>query len=126
MLLDPAMICKDFSKSGGSTMAPVDYMKAIACITTAFDGKRDVEIKAAHKTIDIFEVTMQLSMGEVSYELQSNGRTLDLVIGRKHFESIRFERWISKLEFELEQTFLSNIRLEVKETATEYVITIAN
>ena len=120
------MICKNFSISGVSEMAAVDYMKAIACITKAFDGKRDVEIKAAHKTIDIFEVRMQLPGGEVSYELQSNGRTLDLVIDRKHFESIRFDRWIAKLEFELEQTLLSNIRLETKESPSDYVITIAN
>ncbi|MGV7930276.1 MAG: hypothetical protein AB2L13_15475 [Spirochaetota bacterium] len=106
-------------------MAAVDYMKAIACITKAFDGKRDVEIKATHKTIDIFEVTMQLPGGEVSYQLQSGGHSLDLVIDRGHFESIKFERWISRLEFELEQALLSNVRLEVKESSSDYIITIA-
>ncbi|MBP7602685.1 MAG: hypothetical protein KBA15_02060 [Spirochaetes bacterium] len=107
-------------------MAPVDYMKAIACVTKAFDGKRDVEIKAAHKTIDIFEVSMQMDGGTVSYTLRSGERALDLVIARKHFDSIKFDRWVARLEFELEQALLANIRLEVKESSADYTITISN
>lgn len=107
-------------------MAPVDYMKAIACITKAFDGKRDVEIKAAHRTIDIFEVSMQMDGGTISYTLRSGDRTLELVIARRHFESIKFDRWVARLEFELEQSLLANIRLEVKESSTDYAITILN
>ncbi len=58
-------------RDGGGRLHESDSL-----ITKAFDGKRDVEIKATHKTIDIFEVTCTPG-GEVSYQLQSGGHSLD-------------------------------------------------
>ena len=66
---------------------------------------------------------MQMDGGTVSYTLRS-ANVRSTVIA-KAFRSIKFDRW-ARLEFELEQALLANIRLEVKESSADYTITISN
>ncbi|HSV97623.1 MAG TPA: hypothetical protein VLM75_11925 [Spirochaetota bacterium] len=107
-------------------MAPIDHMKVVACVTRAFNGEQDIEIKASHKKVNIYDVTVPTGGKAVSYELQVNGRDIEMTIARKHFKLVKFDRWLSRLEFELEQAFLANIRLEVKDSSPDYTISIFN
>ncbi len=104
-------------------MPPVDYMKVVDIISRIFNAKKTVDLKATHEKVDIFDIsTTSLDGKPIAYRILLNGFTMEIILPKDLFNTIRFEKWQSMFEYEMEQAFLSNIRLEVRDQAGDYHI----
>ena len=103
-------------------------MKVIDIISKTFEAHKEVDLKASHDRqdkIDKFDITMRLVKGgEIHYRVFMQKHELDIILDKKYFESMKFKKWISVFEYELEQTMLMNIRLSVSEDPTDYTVKI--
>ena len=104
----------------------MDYMKVVDVISRTFQAAREVKFQAVHDRkdqVDKFLVEMNLPGGAVvPYRIHLLGHDLDVIIGKKYFDSLDFDKWLSAFEYELEQKFLTNVKLAVSNDATDYRI----
>ncbi|HDP80245.1 MAG TPA: hypothetical protein ENN21_05315 [Spirochaetes bacterium] len=104
-------------------MAPVDYMKVIDIISKTFNADKTVDLEASHDKVDIFDVTATLSSGaKLKYRILMHNYELDIVIPIRAFGDMKFSKWLSLFEYELEQSFMRNIKIETQEGPGEYRI----
>ena len=106
-------------------MKKIDYMKVIDIISNLFKAERNVDLSAKHEKIDIFDITMKCHNGsEVSYRIHLPDYEMEIIFAKKYFDTIKFDKWISKFEYKMEQTFLRNIKIEVHEETHDYRIKV--
>ncbi|MCP4131656.1 MAG: hypothetical protein GY754_11820 [bacterium] len=109
-------------------MSSVDYMKVLDIITRTFGADRDVDLKASHEKFDIFDIVMFCSDGrKVPFKMVLNKQfQLDIFFKKIHFESEKeYAKWLSRFEYELEQTFFVNIRIDQADDLQEYHIKVS-
>ena len=107
-------------------MKSLDYMKVIDIVSKLFQADRKVDLKASHeKKIDIFEIQAKCHDGrKLAYHIHLKPHEMDVIIPKKSFESKKFSKWISQFEYEMEQTFFRNVKIDVHEEAIDYRIVI--
>lgn len=108
-----------------SSRDPLDYRKVIIAVAKTLNASRDVTIDASHSRADIFDVTTAGEGGApVKYRLEKLDAFMMLTIGHDIVPDPAFKRWIANFEYELEQTFLTNIRLETTRESSHYRVKI--
>ncbi len=94
-------------------MANIDYMKVIDLITKMFSARGDIELKASHDKVDIFDFTLNLKDGTaLQCRVYHDQHSLEVVFDKDHLTDSEYQKWLSKFEYELEQEFLRNIKIE--------------
>ena len=102
-----------------------NYRRVIDVITKTFNANRSVDIAALHDRDDIFDVTMTMPDGGAKkFRVVQRPYELEVVFGRDFFTQDKMERWLGSFEFELEQTFLVNVKVDVKSDAEKHIVKI--
>lgn len=107
-------------------MKTLDYMKVIDMVSKLFGANEKAELTAHHdKETDIFDVKTICADGrELSYRILLQKYNMAIIIEKKYFQSVKFRKWISRFEYEMEQTFYKNIKIDTTEEAINYTINI--
>jgi hypothetical protein len=107
-------------------MKTIDYMKVIDIISMLFGGDKKADLTAHHeKETDIFDIKNTCAdKTELSYRILLQHHNMVLLIEKQYFKSVKFPEWISRFEYEMEQTFYRNIKIDINEEATNYRINI--
>lgn len=107
-------------------MKTIDYMKVIDIVGKLFGANKKAELTAHHnKETDIFDVKTSCADGkELSYRILLQQYNMAIIIEKKYFKSVKFHKWISRFEYEMEQTFYKNIKIDTTEEAINYKIKI--
>ncbi len=107
-------------------MKTIDYMKVIDIISILFGADKKVELKAHHdRETDIFDIkTIRADGTELSYRILLQQHNMVLIIEKQYFKSVKFHKWISRFEYEMEQTFYKNIKIDINEEAIDYRVNI--
>ena len=50
---------------------------------------------------------------------------LELTMNKNEFDSRKFKKWIKIFEYQLEQSFLKNIRLSYAENTDQYILNVS-
>lgn len=100
-------------------------MKVIDIISRLFGSEKGPEITGFHEKTDNLDVRLPLAGGEISLRLTLEKYDIVILITRKGFPAPDFGKWVSRFEYELEQTFFSNIRVEVHTEGENYRIRIS-
>ncbi len=104
-------------------MVEHDYMKVISVLAKSFKASREPDVVASHEGHDIFEVAFHSIEGDIKYKVYYFGKhNMDIIIGKGVFKSIKFEKWLSNVEYDLEQAFHKNVKLESQTGITDYRI----
>jgi len=109
-----------------SQRAHPNYRRVIDVITKLFNASRSVDIAALHDRDDIFDVTMTLPDGGTKkFRVVQRPYELEVVFDRDFLARDKMERWLGSFEFELEQTFLVNVKVDVKSDSEKHIVKIA-
>jgi len=109
-------------------MSVSEYRKVIDVIAGSLGAGKSVELNYSHDTshkIDVIDVKM-LTAGDETIECRVNLRTthLEIVFNKKYFTQAKFEKFLSRFEYDLEQVFTRNIHIERVEESLEYRIRV--
>jgi len=108
-----------------STLDYENYRKVIQIVAESFDASEDLTIDAAHDKVDIFDVSFTSVQGErKQFRILRKKYELDVVLKKEYFPGKEFDTWLSNFEYELEQTFLTNIEIDVDDNPVNYEITV--
>jgi hypothetical protein len=108
-----------------STLDHENYRKVIQIVAESLDSSEDLTIDAAHDKVDIFDVSFTTVQGEQKqFRILRKKYELDVIIKKEYFPEKKFDKWLSNFEYELEQTFLTNIKVDVDENPVNYDITV--
>ena len=107
-------------------MKTIDYMKVIDIVSKLFGASKNAELTAHHeKEVDIFDITTTCAdERELSYRILLQQYKMAIIIEKKYFQSVKFHKWLSRFEYEMEQTFYKNIKIDTTEEAINYTINI--
>jgi len=106
-------------------MARIDYMKVIDVIAKTFGADKEFELKASHDKVDIFDVILKDIRGSSrDIKLLMDSQSLTIRFSRTSMDEKEFRKWVSIFEYELEQTFLINIKMTLEHESSTYVIKI--
>jgi len=108
-----------------STLDYENYRKVIQIVAESFNASEDLTIDAAHDKVDIFDVSFTSVQGErKQFRILRKKYELDVVLKKEYFPGKEFDTWLSNFEYELEQTFLTNIEIDVDDNPVNYEITV--
>lgn len=105
-------------------MATIDYMKVIDLISQLFNAEK-VDYSSSHSKFDIFDIVLTLKNNiERKCRLYLDKSYLEIIFNKGYLSEKEFDKWISKFEFQLEQIFLRNIKIETHSESENYRIKI--
>ncbi len=103
----------------------MEYLKIIDIVARIL-GSETNDLKARHDRVDIVEVTMTLTGGtKLPYKMFPTRYETEMVFSKKDLSPEQYKRLLTKLEFEMEQNFMKNIRIRASDEAVEYKIHMA-
>jgi len=105
-------------------MSKIDYMKVIDIISKVFNVDTNFELNASHEKVDIFEIKMQSNDGEINYKILLYEYYLEIIFKKTIFENRNYSKWVNDFEYELEQTFFINVKLEKNDNPSKYILKI--
>jgi hypothetical protein len=105
-------------------MGTPEYHKIIDVMAESLAAVRPVEKNYGHDDAnksDMVEVVMNTVSGErIVCRVYLSTKVLQLVFNRNQFTEKKYEKFLSRFEYDLEQAFLRNIHLERDDTPSEY------
>ncbi len=105
-------------------MSNIDYMKVIDIIAKTFDVAKTYELNAHHDKVDIFDVTMEGKDITRNCRIYMRKYELQIEFNRDYYDMRGFNKWLGKFEYELEQEFLRNIKLDVDHDSAVYKVIV--
>ncbi len=110
-------------------MRNIDYMKVADLVSKTFGADKNLQSEGMHDKLDKIDkinFVMTLPSGiDIPFRFFLYANSIDMVIEKKYFETVKFEKWLSSFEFELEQQMLKNIKVNVSRDHREYKIRIS-
>jgi hypothetical protein len=107
-------------------MSAIDYMKVIDVISRLLKADPEVELTSADSKYSSFTVTTPMEDGTMlSYRMGLETYSVTIVIESRYFTPKTFDNFLSKLEYELEQKLLLNIKIKSEEEGGSFLITIS-
>lgn len=108
-----------------STLDHDNYRKVIQIVAESFDASEDLTIDAAHDKVDIFDISFTSVRGDnKKFRILRRKYEVDVILKKDYFTGNSFDKWLSGFEYELEQTFLTNIEIDVDDNPVHYEITV--
>ncbi|MBN1532113.1 MAG: hypothetical protein JXA20_05580 [Spirochaetes bacterium] len=106
-------------------MPGLDFRKVASILGHTLNMDTNFDIARGDASSDSYTVTYTQKDGSVSTCHIVQGRfKITLRMPREAFDEKRLDRWINSFEYELEQAFLSNIRVAVEDDSANYKITV--
>ncbi len=107
-------------------MPEFDYRKVVSIIARTLNVESDISLVPSRENINLFDVSFADKSGEkVECRIRNDKFKLEVKIRKSYFNEKKFQRWIRDFEYELEQAFLSNIKVSVEHDSADYRITLA-
>lgn len=105
-------------------MSNIDYLKVIGALSKTL-GMEAVDIRFPEKSPDSIDVTMgAASTHEKDFHIKLKGFSIELSFPEDYFSRKELQRWLSILEYELEQAFMRNIKIQAGTRSRSHVLTV--
>lgn len=106
-------------------MTTIDYMKIIDIISDIFSANHQVELKTTDGKIQTFEVETKMSDGSLlRYKMDLQKYDVSVYINKNYFIAKDIKKIISSMEYNLEQEFGKNVKMNLTDDGEIYTITI--
>lgn len=109
-------------------MGVIEYRKIIDVMAGSLEAGKSLELNYSHDAnnkIDVIDVAMKTPAGDkVDCRVYLRAIYLELVFEKKNFKQALFDKFLTRFEYDMEQTFMRNIHLERADTTNEYRIRI--
>ena len=106
-------------------MSRIDYLKVIDLMARTLKLDQHVDVSNPEKEFNIFAVEMKGINEDVKHcKLVVRDFDMDLIFKKIYFTESEFEKFTSKFEYDLEQTFFKNIEMDFDEDVVNYKVTI--
>jgi hypothetical protein len=109
-------------------MSVLEYRKIIDVMAVSLEAGKSVELNYAHdadRKFDYIDVAMTTAGNEkIECRVYLRQTFLDMVFNKKFFTPAKYQKFLSRFEYELEQSFGRNIRLENSAETLEYKIKV--
>lgn len=108
-------------------MPQLDYHKIVGIIARTLESEADLSVQKNKDQLELFNVNFRDRNGmERSFVMHNGHFNIELKVNRSQFEEKQFERWIKVFEYELEQAFLTNIKVTVDVDPGQYRIVVSS
>ena len=109
-------------------MPEFDYHKVVSIIARTLNVESDISLVPVKGNLNLFDVSFSDKNGQkVECRIINDKFKLEVKIRKSYFDEKKFQRWIRDFEYELEQAFLSNIKVSVdQDEAADYRITLSS
>lgn len=108
-------------------MPEFDYMKIIDIIARLMNASVNPVLTAPGEKITVIDVATAYQNGSpLTYRLIMDKFILEIIIARQHFTGRDPEKWKTSFEYELEQTFFRNIKVEMSPENDNFRIKISD
>lgn len=104
-------------------MPQIDYMKVLDIAALTLETSSHIEIKALDLTI-FNAVLIRADGSELNILVKTGNYEIELTFEDIFPSNKEFEKWLSKFEFQLEQSFFKNISLEHSGNEKEHKVKI--
>ncbi|MBN1498042.1 MAG: hypothetical protein JXA07_14815 [Spirochaetes bacterium] len=105
-------------------MSNIDYLKVIGALSRTLDMEA-VDIRFQDKSPDTIDVTMgAASKHEKNFHIRITGFSIELSFSEDYFSRKELQRWLSILEYELEQAFMRNIKIQAGTRSGSHVLIV--
>ena len=106
-------------------MSKIDYLKVIDLMARTLKLDQHVDVANPDKEFNVFAVEMKGINEDIKQcRLVVRDFDMDLVFKKIYFTEQEFEKFISRFEYDLEQTFFKNIEMDVDEDVVNYKVKI--
>jgi hypothetical protein len=109
-------------------MGAIEYRKIIDVMAGSLTANKSMELNYAHDSnnkIDVIDVAMTTASGEkIDCRVNLRPNFLEFTFDRKFFTPAKYEKFLSRFEYDMEQSFMRNIHLERADETHEYRIRI--
>lgn len=107
-----------------NSMANIDHKKIFDAAASALEASANVNIEA--KDLNAFSAGITMENGSVIIFSAITGEySMDLSLAKQSLNRREYTKFISRFEYNLEQKFYKNIRIEQQETSKDYKIKIS-
>ncbi len=104
-------------------MPPIDYMKVLDIAAFTLETASHIEVNALD--LKLFNASLSREDGSlIEILMRVNEYDLELTLNKKVLNRKDFRKWLTKLEYQLEQNFFKNISIEQTESKNEYKIRV--
>jgi hypothetical protein len=107
-------------------MPAFDKMKIADIIAKSLGSYSNLEVKASPSKTDMYDISITGENGKITAcSIISDMHEVTLEIMDKYFSSEKaFLKWLEKLEYQMEQVYLSNIKTKWTFAGNKYTINI--
>ncbi len=105
-------------------MVRFDYTKMIKAFAKSFSPDSEFSLSYPEHSLSVLNVAVNGSVGAIECRAMLAPYAAEIVIGKSFIPDDNLERWINRLEFELEQAFLKNMKVETEDLKDSYRIKI--
>lgn len=109
-------------------MSVIEYRKIIDVMAGSLEAGNAVELNYAHdaeRKFDLIDVKMTTAGNEkIECRVYLRQKFLEMVFNKKFFTPAKYQKFLSRFEYDLEQSFGRNIRLDSDEGTLEYKLKI--
>jgi hypothetical protein len=114
------------SQSGVRGMSKIDYRKVIELMAKSLKYEKKVETTNPEKEINIFEVEFTSINDSIKIcRITVNEYDLEIGFPKKYFTDHReYDKWINAFEYELEQSFFKNIKIDLGDDLMNHKIRV--
>ncbi|MBP7583622.1 MAG: hypothetical protein KBA61_06290 [Spirochaetes bacterium] len=107
-------------------MGTQEYRKIIDVMAGSLEAGKAVDLNYLHDTsrkLDVIDVTMTTAANDkIECRVLLRQGFLELTFNKRFFTPAKYQKFISRFEYDLEQSFGRNIHLDSEEETLEYKI----
>ncbi len=104
-------------------MTQINYITVLEIAAKTLEEDSELTVKATD--LKTYEGTIKLSdNSEIVIKGQTGKYSIGLAMKKKSIPEKRLQKWIDRLEYELEQSFLKNIKVSYRSNIDEYILEI--
>ena len=106
-------------------MSKIDYLKVIDLMARTLKLDQHVDVSNPGEEFNIFSVTMTgINIESKECKIVVNEFDMDVFFKKTYFTEHDFDKFTSRFEYELEQTFFKNIEMDFDEDVVNYKMKI--
>ena len=105
-------------------MPKIDYKQIFNAAASALDAASNIDIKAQDTNRYSADITLE-NGSQVYFTASLEEYSIQLSLAKKSLERKDYNRFMSRFEYNLEQQFFKNFKLESQDSSKEYRIKIS-
>ncbi len=105
-------------------MPKIDYMKVIGALSKTLNLET-IDMKFHDASTDRLEIIMGgTGVQEKKFNLSLSNFSVELAFSKQYLSTKEFDKWITRFEYELEQTFMKNVAIHTGGDTSNHIIKI--